>query len=47
MAFTVSFGNAPLNKEWVATDARQVLVNGIAYNAKLALWSLSGYSVIG
>jgi len=47
MAFPVVFGGDPFGKEWVATDTRQVVVNGIAYQAKLALWSLQGYKVIG
>jgi hypothetical protein len=47
MAFPVVFGGEPKNKEWVATDIRQVIVNNIAYQAKLALWSLQGYGVIG
>ena len=47
MAFPVTFGGDPVGKEWVATDIRQVIVNGIAYQAKLALWSLEGYGVIG
>jgi hypothetical protein len=47
MAFPVTFGDNPLGKEWVATDIRQVIVNNIAYQAKLALWSLEGYPVIG
>jgi len=46
MAFPVEFGGDPVGKEWVATDIRQVLVNGIAYQARLALWSLEGYQVI-
>jgi hypothetical protein len=47
MAFPISFGGDPTGREWVATDIRQVLVNNIAYQAKLALWSLQGYQVIG
>jgi hypothetical protein len=47
MAFPVTFGEDPIGKEWVATDIRQVIVNKIAYQAKLALWSLQGYQVIG
>jgi hypothetical protein len=47
LAFPVTFGEDPSGKEWVATDMRQVIVNGIAYQAKLALWSLEGYGVIG
>ena len=45
MAFPVIFGGNPLGNEWVATDIRQVVVNGVAYQAKLALWSLQGYEV--
>jgi len=44
---SVVFGDNPSGKEWVATDIRQVLINKIAYQAKLALWSLQGYQVIG
>jgi hypothetical protein len=47
MAFPVVFGDTPFTKEWVATDMRQVIVNGIAYQATLALWNLEGYQVIG
>ncbi|MEM2117856.1 MAG: hypothetical protein QW386_02410 [Candidatus Bathyarchaeia archaeon] len=46
MAFPVVFGEDPSGKEWVATDIRQVIVNDIAYQATLALWSLEGYQVI-
>jgi len=47
LAFPIVFGDDPSSSEWVATDLRQVIVNGIAYQAKLALWSLEGYQVIG
>ena len=48
MAFPVTFGSTyPFDKEWVVTDIRQVLVNSIAYQARLSLWSLKGYGVIG
>lgn len=46
MAFPVTFGSTASNPEWVVTDMRQVLVNGVAYQAKLSLWSLKGYGVI-
>jgi len=45
MAFPVTFGTTASNPEWVVTDIRQVLVNGVAYQAKLSLWSLQGYGV--
>jgi hypothetical protein len=47
LSFPVTFGGDPNNKDWVATDIRQVMVNGIAYQAKLSVWSLSGYQVNG
>ena len=46
LAFPTTFGGDPEYQEWVATDTRQVTVNGIAYEAKLALWSQKGYQVI-
>jgi hypothetical protein len=47
LAFPMTFGGDPKNAAWVATDIRQVMVNGIAYQAKLAVWSLSGKQVNG
>jgi hypothetical protein len=47
LAFPVSFGGDPSKQEWVATDMRQVIVGGIAYQAQIALWSLEGYQVNG
>jgi hypothetical protein len=41
------FGEDPSNRDWVATDLRQILVGDIAYQAKLALWSIRGDQVIG
>lgn len=49
MAFPMTFGENLIgvtSKEWVATDMRQVIVNDIAYQAKLSLWSLEGYTVV-
>ncbi len=47
LAFSVTFGGDPAKQEWVATDMRQVVVGGIAYQAKIAVWSLEGYQVVG
>jgi len=44
LAFPVTFGGTIGGQEWVATDIRQVTIGGVAYQAKLALWSL-GYQV--
>ncbi|MEM4704080.1 MAG: hypothetical protein QXJ02_03330 [Candidatus Bathyarchaeia archaeon] len=46
LAFPIVFGDEPKGAEWVTTDIRQVVVNGIAYQAKLALWSMEGYQVV-
>ena len=47
LSFSIVFGGDPSGQEWVATDLRQVLIGGVSYQAKLALWSLKGYQVIG
>lgn len=47
LAFPVTFGGDPKLQEWVATDIRQVTINRIAYQAKLALWSYKGQQVMG
>lgn len=46
MAFPTTFGDDPNYQEWVTTDIRQVTIGNIAYQAKLALWSLEGYQVV-
>jgi hypothetical protein len=45
LAFPITFGGNPNNMDWVAVDLRQVMVSGIAYQAKLSVWSFSGYQV--
>jgi hypothetical protein len=47
LAFPITFGGNPNYKRWVATDIRQVMVNSVTYQAKLSVWSLSGYEVNG
>ncbi|MEM2972207.1 MAG: hypothetical protein QW270_07315 [Candidatus Bathyarchaeia archaeon] len=47
VGLSVVFGGDPVGQEWVAADIRQVIVNGVAYQARLALWSLEGYGVVG
>jgi hypothetical protein len=46
LAFSITFGGQSSGMEWVATDTRQVVVNGIAYQVKLAMWSYQGQQVI-
>jgi len=43
LGFSLTFGNASINPAWVATDFRQVEINGVSYQAKLSLWSEQGY----
>ena len=47
LAFPLRFGGNPAGQEWVATDIRQVMIGGIAYQAQLSLWNLQGYSGSG
>jgi|YelNatPaOPRAMG01_1025707.scaffolds.fasta_scaffold38847_3 hypothetical protein len=44
LAFPVTFGGNANGYDWVTTDIRQVTIDGIAYQAKLSLWSLQGGS---
>jgi hypothetical protein len=46
LAYPVTFGGNPEGHDWVTTDIRQVTVSGIAYQAKLALWSLQPHQEI-
>ncbi len=43
LAFPITFGDTPTGKEWVSTVMRQVVVDYVAYQAVLSLWSMSGY----
>jgi hypothetical protein len=45
LGFSVLFGGNPSGNVWVATDFRQVTVSQVAYQAKIACWSLRGYQV--
>jgi len=47
LAFPATFGENPLQQDWVATDMRQVTVNGVSYQAKLSLWSYQEIQVTG
>jgi hypothetical protein len=47
LGFTATIGGQYPSPNWVSTDMRQVLVNGIQYQAKLALWSSSNGGVTG
>jgi hypothetical protein len=47
LGFSMIFGGTPLNHGWVATDLRQVQINGVSYQAKLSLWSEQSYQESG
>lgn len=47
LGFSMTFGGSPINQGWVATDIRQVQINGVSYQAKLSLWNAQGYQVVG
>jgi len=40
LGVSVTFGGDPSGYEWVATELRQVTVNEMSYQVKLAVWSL-------
>jgi hypothetical protein len=46
LGFSLKFGGTPLNQSWVATDMRQVEINGISYQATLSLWSTKTFSTM-
>jgi hypothetical protein len=43
LGVSILFGGNPAGNVWVATDLRQVTVSEVAYQAKIACWSLQGY----
>jgi len=45
LAVPITFGGNPAKQQWVATDLRQVMINNVAYQAKLSLWSTQGMQV--
>jgi hypothetical protein len=47
LGFSVTSGGQYRNQNWVSTDMRQVLVDGVAYQAKLAIWNNPGNGVTG
>jgi len=46
LSFSLTFGGDPSKQEWIANDMRQVTLAGVAYQVKIAVWSLEGYQVI-
>jgi hypothetical protein len=46
LGFSVTFGGDPSNADWVATELRQMTVDGISYQVKLAVWNLKGRQIL-
>jgi len=46
MSFPLVFGGNVNNKEWVATNIREITVNGISYQAQLELWSQTAIQLV-
>jgi len=44
LAYPVTIGGNSVGHDWVTTDIRQVTIGGIAYQAKISLWSLQGHA---
>jgi hypothetical protein len=47
LGFSMTFGGDSSNADWVATELRQVTVNGISYQVKLAVWNIKGRQLWG
>ena len=47
LGFSMKFGGTPVNQEWVASDLRQVQINGVSYQVQLSLWSLQNFQEAG
>jgi len=45
LGFPITFGGDPSSADWVATEIRQVTINGIAYQMKLAVWNIKGRQI--
>lgn len=44
LGFSLTFGESPVSQPWISTDMRQVVINGVSYQATLSLWSTQSYS---
>lgn len=45
LGVSLVYGNSPSNSDWVATDIRQVMIAGVSYQAKIAVWNLAGFQI--
>ena len=47
LGFSITFGGDSSNADWVATELRQITVDGISYQVKLAVWNIKGRQLWG
>ena len=47
LGFSITFGGDSNNADWVATELRQMTVDGISYQVKLAVWNIKGRQLWG
>lgn len=47
LGFSVTFGGNPSSADWVATELRQVTINKVSYQVKVAVWNTKGYQTWG
>jgi hypothetical protein len=45
LGFSITYGGDPSNADWVAAELRQMTVDGISYQVKLAVWNLKGRQI--
>lgn len=45
LGVSLVYGENPSDRDWVATDIRQVVIAGVSYQVKIAVWSLAGFQV--
>ena len=43
LGFSLTFGQYPINQSWIATDLRQVEINGVSYQATLEVCSTQSF----
>jgi hypothetical protein len=47
LGFSITYGGDPSNADWVSTELRQMTIDGISYQVKLAVWNLKGRQIWG
>jgi hypothetical protein len=47
LGFSITFGGNPSSADWVSTELRQVTINQVSYQVKVAVWSTKSYQPWG